>query len=79
MTTTIWLLIVSVIVALGRFTVPGHGLSYPLTYEAFAHIFVGALIAIAVLRKDIRRQVILLLVAISTLELVMFLIGQRGA
>ena len=28
----------------GRFFVPGHGLSLPGTYEAFAHLFVGGLI-----------------------------------
>lgn len=38
---------VSALVAIGRFTVPGHGLSYAGSYEAVAHIWVGALIVLA--------------------------------
>jgi len=36
----------SVLAALGRFFVPGHGLSWAGTYEAFAHIIVGFLFGV---------------------------------
>lgn len=35
---------VSIVIALGRFTVPGHTLSYAGSYEAIAHIWVGMLL-----------------------------------
>jgi hypothetical protein len=70
---SICLIAISIVVAIGRFTVPGHGLSYPGTYEAFAHIFVGFLFAVAWLRKDLRWLAIMLVTAISLLELIAFL------
>lgn len=38
------IIIASVLVAIGRFLIPGHHLSWPGTYEAFAHIYVGAVL-----------------------------------
>lgn len=64
-------LVGSVAVAFGRFTVPGHGLSYAGTYEAFAHMWVGALIVLA-FRKDVRTAALSWLGAITALETVMF-------
>lgn len=38
----IWLLLSSAALVLaGRFTISGHGLSWPGTYEALAHVWVG--------------------------------------
>jgi hypothetical protein len=47
MNNTIWMTLVSVLVGLGRLTVPGHDLSYAGTYEALAHIWVGVLFTLA--------------------------------
>jgi hypothetical protein len=41
----IFLLLVSVLIFAGRFFVPGHDVSWAGTYEAFAHIWVGVLLA----------------------------------
>jgi hypothetical protein len=70
-----WTLIItalSIVVALGRFTIPGHGLSYAGTYEAFAHIWVGALIMLCF---DARWRPLapIALGVITALETVMFL------
>lgn len=37
----------SLLVGFGRLLVPGHDLSWPGTYEAFAHIWVGVLLTLA--------------------------------
>lgn len=63
----------SVIVAVGRFTIPGHGLTgWPGLYEALAHIFVGALIVLAISgsNKFLARWALALL---TTLEVVAFM------
>ncbi len=39
------LLISALLIVVGRFTVPSHGLSWPGSYEAIAHIWVGILCA----------------------------------
>jgi len=58
---------------LGRITVPGHGLTgWPGLFEAVAHMLVGALIAIAVLRPDHRGRALFVLVMASLFELAMF-------
>lgn len=36
----------AVAVAVGRWFVPGHGLSWPGTYEALAHIWAGIMLAL---------------------------------
>jgi len=47
--TTLAIIALSVVVAVGRFTIPGHGLTgWPGFYETMAHIFVGALIILAI-------------------------------
>lgn len=52
MTLNLLLLFVgSVLVAAGRFTVPGHGLTYAGSYEAFAHIWVGVLLVLSFQRN----------------------------
>ncbi len=63
------IVIASLLVAGGRFTVPGHGLSWPGTYEALAHLWAGALIVLA-----FRSRLALgALVLLSLLEVVLFL------
>lgn len=37
-------LVACLFTGVGRFFVPGHGLSWPGTYEAFAHLFIGGMI-----------------------------------
>ena len=69
------LVLVSLLIAAGRFTVPGHDLSWPGSYEALAHIWVGALMAMIVF--DERRWTsAALLVGLTALETAMFL--SRG-
>lgn len=41
---TIFLVLATIVISVLRFFVPGHDLSWPGTYEAFAHILVGMLI-----------------------------------
>ena len=66
------IILLSLFIAVGRFTVPGHGLSWPGSYEAAAHIWVGFLIAMIVLDED-RWLAVALLTALTALETVMFL------
>ncbi len=73
--TIVAIVIISIFVFFGRFTVTGHGLSWPGTYEAFAHICMGYLIGVAILRYGDERHVAVLAVGLlSTFELLMFLI-----
>ena len=87
----LFILIVSAVVVLGRFTVPGQGLSWPDTYEALAHIWVGVLFTLCFIRPLTRYAyldmlyrtctmwtAIITLFAISMFELAMFLIHQHG-
>lgn len=78
-----WVIALSLLVGIGRFFVPGHGLSWPGTYEAMAHIWVGALFVWALSdgsspqkgpRVDFRISAIACLVVITVLEIVMFLL-----
>lgn len=62
----------SALAAAGRFLVPGHGLSWPGTYEAFAHLWCGFLLGVIVFRKDHRWSALVVLAAITALETVMF-------
>ena len=68
---TIAIGVISVAVGVGRFLVPGHGVSIAGTYEAFAHIWVGVLIALA-LRRDLRALALGALGAITAIETVKF-------
>jgi hypothetical protein len=58
--------------AVGRFLIPGHALSLPGTYEAFAHLWVGGLLGAWCCSRNWR-----LLAAVgllSVLEVVLFLL-----
>ena len=65
------IIVLSILVALVRFTLPGHGLSWPGTYEAFAHIWVGVLI-VAIFQRSTRWTAAFCLAAITVLEIAMF-------
>lgn len=69
------IVLLSILVALGRFFVPGHDLSWPGTYEAFAHIWVGYLLCLSIRdRKRAKGRLALAsLIVINVFELVMFL------
>lgn len=59
-----------------RFYIPGHNLSWPGTYEAMAHIWVGILLTIICCNKFQPKDRIvsgILLTLITVLETVMFL------
>jgi hypothetical protein len=68
-------IVLSLLTAIGRFFIPGHNLTWPGTYEAFAHIWVGYLIAIIIFFwNDMRGKVAALCLAfITVLEIIMFL------
>jgi hypothetical protein len=67
------IILASLAVGIGRTMVPGHGLSWPGTYEAFAHIWVGMLIC-SIFSKDAGTKVaaIWCLGLLSVFELLMF-------
>jgi hypothetical protein len=67
------IVLVSVLVGLGRATVPGHGPSWPGTYEALAHIWVGYLLGLVALGRC-RRLALACLVVLTVLETVAFLL-----
>jgi len=64
-----WILLVSIFIGIGRFTIPGHEISYNGSYEAFAHIWVGALLVLAFQK---RKAAILALVLLTILEVIAF-------
>ncbi len=67
----------TLLVVVGRFTVPGHGLSYAGTYEALAHIWCGAMIVLTVYEwnnEHIGKLYLFLLLLATALETVMFLL-----
>jgi hypothetical protein len=69
----IYLIIISVLFGLGRFFIQGHDVSWPGTYEAFAHIWVGILLVFCFSKvKEIRWTSIISLTIITVLEAVMF-------
>jgi hypothetical protein len=77
----------SLLIALGRFTVPGHELSWAGTYEAFAHIWVGILLTLGFYGcrftsfreffKSIWWQPLVYLFVVTNLETIMFLLRSR--
>lgn len=67
------IILVSLLVGILRFAVPGHDLSWPGTYEAFAHIWVGALLVFC-FDKSKRTIAISSLSVITVLEAVMFVL-----
>lgn len=68
------MLLLSLLVVFGRCLVSGHGLSWAGSYEAFAHIWCGALLVLCFkCETKLRRQfAIYSLVAITLFEVVMF-------
>lgn len=69
----VWLTVIvigSVLVAAGRFTVPGHGASWPGSYEAVAHIWVGVLMALGFVGEH-KKVAWLALALITVVEVVM--------
>lgn len=66
----LFIVLASCIVAAARFSVPSHGFSWPGTYEAIAHIWVGFLIAVGCFHsdKDDRKLAWLALAAITLVE-----------
>lgn len=70
---TVGIVIASAIIWIGRFLVPGHDISWPGTYEAFAHIWVGSLLTLCFL-KNYRKISIWCLLGITALEVVMFML-----
>jgi hypothetical protein len=72
----ITIIALSMLFALGRFTASGQGLSWPGSYEAFAHIWVGFLIAAAIYAPGARRFSLWALAAITAIEIIAFL--HRG-
>jgi hypothetical protein len=69
----IYLIIISVLFGLGRFFIQGHDLSWPGTYEAFVHIWVGILLVFCFSKvKEVRWTSILSLTIITVLEVIMF-------
>ena len=66
-----WLIVIgSVLVAGGRFAVPGHGVSWPGSYEAVAHIWVGVLICLGFTGNH-KKEAWIALGLITLLEIVM--------
>ena len=62
------IVLMSAAFGVGRFWIPGHDPSLPGTYEAFAHIWVGALLALAILKADARKLSLLALALITAIE-----------
>jgi len=74
-----WIVVVSVLVGVGRFLIPGHDLSWSGTYEAFAHIWIGALFVFAFQydfnrpsRRDLSRWSLVLLTVLETMMFLLF-------
>ncbi len=73
----VWLLLLSsLLIGVGRFTVPGHDLSWPGSYEAFSHIWVGATLTLAIIywHHRVGKLAAILLITLSILETVVFLL-----
>lgn len=69
--TVMWSIVIgSLLIAAGRFAIPGHGLSWPGSYEAVAHIWVGVLICLG-FTGDHKKEAWVALGLISLLEVVM--------
>ncbi len=54
------------------FGIHGHRLTWPGTFEAFAHIWIGFLLALWIFRRDYRRVAWISFAAITAVETVMF-------
>lgn len=67
----IGLVVSAILVGIGRFTIPSHGLSWPGTYEALVHIWCGVLIVFSFQRNWLALG---LLITLTTLEVVIFML-----
>jgi hypothetical protein len=66
--------VVSILMILGRFLIPGHELTWPGAYEACAHIWVGALLVWCVQKEPGKRITSWVCLIVATeLEVIMFL------
>ena len=75
-----WIVGLSVLVGIGRFSIPGvhQVVSWEDTYEALAHIWVGWLFAVIFLRPLLRKPAIWCLVVINAIELTMFFMRGKS-
>jgi hypothetical protein len=80
----LFLIIVSVLCAAGRLVIPGHKLSWPGTYEAMAHVWVGFLLAVAISPRyrtfspKVRWLAVWMLVALTVTEVVLFVLEKKS-
>jgi hypothetical protein len=75
------LLLSAALVGAGRFTFKGHGLSWMGSYEAFAHMWVGAMMVVVYYewRTTFGWTALALLIVLTVLETAAFAYGvQRG-
>lgn len=71
--TRVFLLIATILIVAGRLSIPTRELTgWPGFVEAFAHLLLGAMIAVAVLRQDLRRLGAALVIGLSLFEVAMF-------
>jgi hypothetical protein len=69
MATGIILGIMGLLVMIGRTAVPGHELSAAGTYEAFAHIWVGAAIMFGILKwHKVEGKAVLIIMTLATIQ-----------
>jgi hypothetical protein len=74
----LFLVVASAFIGIGRLTVPGNALrGWPGAYEAFAHLLLGAMIAIAFLVPEERTVAVALVVGLSLFELAMFEVQKK--
>lgn len=72
------IIIVSFLIAIGRFTIPGHALTgWSGFFETLAHIWVGAMIVLAYYMPKLRWAIVVMLVSVTVVEVVMFLVDQH--
>lgn len=66
-----WVVIAfALVIAILRFAIPSHELSWAGAYEAFAHLFVGGLIGAWLVSR--KRLFLILVLAMSAIELIAF-------
>jgi hypothetical protein len=67
----------ALLLLVGRFTFSGHGVSWPGTYEAFAHIWVGITITLSWVYRgtELGYLSLGLLVLLTTVETAVFFYG----
>ena len=63
--------VLAVAVLIGRLMVPGHDLSWPGTYEAFAHLIIGFFIGLCFI-KEYRTLCLGAIIFLTIFETIMF-------